>query len=317
MLRHQQYNDRFLDECIYDLVKTQSIVNQWDPPRDFKRKLLSALKLKKSERPEYFAWFKNSFRRKDEIIEPEAIIKLYARVIEADTPSKRQTFARKHLGKIYMECQQFRKAFSTLRPLAKSDGECRRYFVQSVLGTSNPSLDELRECLQFGNCDVVERVLSFLEAEKERSDVRNTLTKGHFFDNQEKSFLFFSTNNYELCALIQLVLDNERSFCLTDTRDRSPKFVKNIKNRLTHFLEAPEENQRVVKYAWRQSRLKMTILHLVSEIQAKEEFNQTVETLHTLRDAGCTLDVCISQFFNLSRNSPYPHAINRLEKTEK
>ena len=104
---------------------------------------------------------------------------------------------------------------------------------------------------------------------------------------------------------------------MTDTREKSPEFVINIKKRLSHFLEAPEENQRVVKYAWRQSRLKMTILHLVSEIQPKEEFNQTVETLHTLRDARCALDACISQFFNLSRNSYYPHAINRLKKPEK
>ena len=234
--------------------------------------------------------------------------------MEAATPSERQTFARKHLGKFYVEFQQLRKAISTLRPLADSDVECRRYFVQSVLRTSDHSLDELRECLQLGNCDVIERVLSILEIKKEKSDVRNTLMQGNFFDNQEKSFLFFSTSNYELCALIRLVLENDRSFFLTDTRDKSPEFVENIKKRLNHFLEAPEENQRVVRYAWRQSRLKMTILHLVSESQ---KFNQTVETLHTLRDARCALDTCISQFFNLSRNSYYPHAINKMKKSEK
>ena len=208
----QQYQDSFLDECIYDLVKAQSIVNQWVPPLDFKKKLLSVLKLKKSKRPEYFAWFKTSFCRKEEILEPEEVIKLYKCVIEADTPSDRRDFARKHLGKYYMKCQQFRKAASTLHPLADSDVECRRYFVQSVLGMSDHSLDELRECLHFGSCDVLEKVLSILEVEKERNDVRNTLMKGHFFDNQEKAFIFFSTSNYELCALIRLVLDNERSF---------------------------------------------------------------------------------------------------------
>ena len=311
---NQQYHDRFLDEYISDLIQAQSMVNQWVPPLNFKKKFLSVLKLKKSERPEYFAWFKTSFRRKEEILEPEEIIKLYKRVMEADTPSERQTFARKHLGKYYMECQQFSKAISTIRLLAKSDRECRRYFVQSVLGTLDHSLDELRECLHLGSCDVLERVLSILEDEKERSDVRNTLMKGQFFDNQEQSFLFFSTNNYELCALIQLVLDNEQSFFLSDSRDKSPEFVENIKNRLDQFLEAPPENQCVVRYAWRQSRLKMTISHLVSE---SRKLNKTVEMLHTLRDARCALDACISQFFNLSRNSQYPHAINRMKKTEK
>ena len=249
---NQQYDDRFLDQCISDLVQAQSNVHQWTLPKDFQTKLLSVLKLRKSERPEYFAWFKSSFCRKEETLEPEAIIKLYARVIEADTPSERQTFARKHLGKFYVECQQFRKAASTLRPLAESDVECRRYFVQSVLGTSDPLLDELRECLKFGNCDVVERLLSFLEAEKEKSDVRNTLMQGNFFDNEKKPFLFFSTNNYEICALIWLVLDNEQSFFLIDTRKKSSEFVENNKKRLNQFLEAPLENQCVVRYAWRQ-----------------------------------------------------------------
>ena len=311
---NRQYDDSLLDECIFDLVQAQSMVNQWVPPLDFKKKFLSVLKLKKSERPEYVAWFKSSFCTKEGIIEPEEIIKLYEQVIEADTPSERQIFAKKHLGKFYMECKQFSKAISTLRSLAESDGECRRYFVQSVLGTSDHSLDELRECLQFGSCDALERVLSILEAEKERSDVRNTLMKGQFFDNPENAFLFFNTSNYELCALIRLVLDNEQSFFLSDARDKSPEFVENIKNRLDRFLEAPPENQCVVRYAWRQSRLKMTISHLVSESQ---KLNQTVETLHTLREARYALDACISQFFNLSRNSQYPHAINRMKKTEK
>ena len=89
-----------------------------------------------------------------------------------------------------MECQQYKKAISTLRSLAESDGDCKRYFVQSVLGTSGHPLDELRECLQLGSCDVLESVLSILEDEKERSDVKNTLMQGKFFDNQEKLFLF-------------------------------------------------------------------------------------------------------------------------------
>ena len=220
------------------MVQAQSIANQWVPPLDFRKKILSVLKRRKSERPEYFAWFKNSFCGKEEIIEPEEIIKHYECVIEADTPSERQFFATKHLGKYYIDCQEFRKAISTLRSLAESDGDCRRYFVQSVLGTSDHSLDELRQCLHLGSCDVLERVLSFLEAEKERSDVRNTLLKGHFFDNQEKLFLFFSTSNYEFCALIRLVLDNEESFFLTDTRDKSLEFVrKTLKTDSLIFLK--------------------------------------------------------------------------------
>ena len=188
---NQQYDDRFLDECISDLVQAQSNVHQLTIPKDFQTKLLSVLEKKKSERPEYFAWFKSSFCRKEETLEPEEIVKLYEQVIEADTPSKRQTFARKHLGKYYLECQQFRKAISTLRPPAESDVECRRYFVQSVLGTSDHSLDELRECLHLGSCDVLEKVLSILEAGKEKIHVRNTVMKGQFFDNPENAFLFF------------------------------------------------------------------------------------------------------------------------------
>ena len=87
--RKQRFDDSFLNECNSDLVQAQSIANHWVSPLDFRKKLLSFLKRRKSERPEYFAWFKNSFCRKGEIIEPEEIIKFYAQVIEADTPSKR------------------------------------------------------------------------------------------------------------------------------------------------------------------------------------------------------------------------------------
>ena len=62
---NQHYHDRFLDECISDVVEAQSIANQWKPPLDFKNKLLSVLDQRKSERPEYFAWFKSTFCTKE------------------------------------------------------------------------------------------------------------------------------------------------------------------------------------------------------------------------------------------------------------
>ena len=66
----------------------------------------------------------------------------------------------------------FKKAVSVLCPLAASDEKVEKNFVQSVLEHPDHSLDELRECLEIRDGDVIETIPSILEAEKRRCQRR-------------------------------------------------------------------------------------------------------------------------------------------------
>ena len=309
---NQQYHDSFLDACISDLVEAQSIINQWVPPHDFKKKLLSVLELRKSERPEYVAWFKSSFCTK-EIKKLDEIIQLYESVLGADGFSiQRQIFCRKHLGYFLLQNRKFKQALSIFRPLAASNEEFKKLFVQSVLESPDPFLNELRECLELGSCDTIETILSIFETEKERKNIRETLLSDDFSDHDQGMLLFFNTCNYEACAMIQLVLESEESFFLTDARNKTPDFVQNIMDRVNKLLEIPVKSSKVEKYAFRQSRLKMTKFKI--QTQAVE---RNIETLNTLRDARAALHLCISKYFKLSSSCLYPHAINTIQQREK
>ena len=61
-----------------------------------------------------------------------------------------------------------------------------------------------------------------------------------------------------------------------------------------------------MRYALRQSRLKMTISHLISE---SEKFNQNVETLHTLRDSREVKFVAKREHHHIIPNEAAWHAV--------
>ena len=82
--------------------------------------------------------------------------------------------------------------------------------------------------------------------------------------------------------------------------------------RVNKLLEIPVEIPSVEKYAFRQSRLKMT--KLKSEAQM---FRGKSETLNTLRNAGVALNLCFAEFFNLPSSCFFPHAINTMQEQEK
>ena len=223
------------------------------------------------------------------------IIQLYESVLGADGCSlQRKIFCRKHLGYFLFKNRKIKQAVSIFRPLAASNEEFKKLFVQSVLESPDPFLNKLRECLELGSCDAIEICLSIFETEKERKDIRDTLLSDDFTDHDQGMLLFFNTCNYEACALIQLVLESEESFFLTDARNKTPDFVQNIVDRVNKLLEIPVKSSTVEKCAFRQSRLKMTKFKI--ETQAVE---RKIETLNTLRDARSALHLCISEYFKL------------------
>ena len=302
---NQQYHDSFLDACISDLVEAQSIINQWVPPHDFKKKLLSVLELRKSERPEYFAWFKSSYCA-EEIKELDEIIQLYESVLGEDGCSiQRQIFCRKHLGIFLLQNQKLKQALSVFGPLTASNEEIKKLFVQSILENLDHSLYELRECPEIRNCDVIETILSFLEAEKKMKNVRDTLMSDNFPDHGQVMRLFFDKVYYETCAMIHLVLESEESFFVTDARKKTPDFVENVMDSVHKLLEVPVESPGVEKYAFRQGRLKMT------NVKSKAQmFKRTIETLNILQNTGVSPNWCISEDSNSLSSCSFPHAIN-------
>ena len=308
----QWHDYKFLDECISDLVEAESKVNQWGLPLSFKKQLQSVLMRSKSERPEYFAWFKSSYYA-EEIKEPGEIIQLYESVLGEDGCSiQRQIFCRKHLGIFLLQNQKLKQAVSVFRPLTASNEEIKKLFFQSILENLDHSLYELRECPEIRNCDVIETILSFLEAEKKMNNVRDTLMSDNFPDHGQVMRLFFDKVYYETCAMIHLVLESEESFFVTDGRKKTPDFVENVMDRVNKLLEIPVENPSTEKYAFRQSRLQMTKLKSEAEM-----FRGKSETLNTLRNAGVALNLCFAEFFNLPSSCFFPHAINTMQEQEK
>ena len=164
----QRFDHRFLDECISDLVQAQLDVHQWTLQKGFQRKLLSVLEQRKSERPEYVAWFKSNFCS-NQIKEPDEIIQLYESVLGIDGLSIFLPKTPRKFSSPKLNVQESR--FGTLSP-GSFWWKSRKKIVQSVLEHPDHSLDELRECLEIRDGDVIETIPSILEAEKRRCQRR-------------------------------------------------------------------------------------------------------------------------------------------------
>ena len=108
--------------------------------------------------------------------------------------------------------------------------------------------------------------------------------------------------------MIQLVLETEEPFFVTDASNKTPDFVKNVMDSVNNLLEVPVENPSVEKFAFRQSRLKMTKFRIETQT-----VQWNIETLNTLRNARIALNLCISEYFNskLLFSTRYPRASKR------
>ena len=132
---------------------------------------------KKSPFPEYLEWLQFHLRKRGGDIVEE----LYDSVIEdAATEEKRKIFAHEHLGKFYLSKDRFDDAAALLRKSPSSCNERKYLLAESVMKHGKHSWDDLMECLQLGNCDVINLILNKLETIKRESDVNATLLSQHF-----------------------------------------------------------------------------------------------------------------------------------------
>ena len=299
-----------LDECISDLVQAKLKDSLIKVEESYRGKLQKVLKILKPHRPEYLGWFMQNF---EENPNQEEIISLYESVLNDENVStERSNFSRKNLGIFYLSGGKAAEAVSTLRDLSKNE-DCKVYFVQAVIKKlSSRTFEELIECLRLGNCDVIELIMDTLENEKKRIDVKNTILNENF-PIQDSSKLFFSRSNYEVCAMIQLLLENDGSFFIDNGRVKSPEFREDVKRRVFGYLEIPVESTNKVTYVWRKHRLDLTKSHLrISGHSTDDErLEKTMNTLHVLRDSKSALDPCIADFFNLKSDSYCVHAFQK------
>ena len=106
--------------------------------------------------------------------------------------------------------------------------------------------------------------------------------------------------------MMQLVLETEESFFVTDASNKTHDFVENVIDTVNKlFFEVPVENPSVKEYAFRQSRLKMTKFRIETQT-----VQWNIETLNTLRNAKIALSIwaflSISTYLQVAF---FPHAI--------
>ena len=304
-----------LDECIFDLAQAKSKDPEISMEKTYLGQLKNVLRSWKDRRPEYLGWFMQNFEQNPNQNE---IFRLYESVLnDEDVSMERSNFSRKNLGIFYLSVGKAADAVSTLRDLSKNE-DCKVYFVQAVIKKfSSRTFEELIECLRLGNCDVIKLIMDTLKDEKKRIDVKNTILSENI-PLQNSSTLFFSRSNYEVCAMIQLLLENDGSFFIDDGRVKSPEFKEEVKQRVFGYLEIPVESTNKVTYIWRKHRLDLTKSHLrLSDHSSDDEMRErTINTLHVLRDSRNALDACLSKYFNLKLDSHYAHAFQKMTTGE-
>ena len=306
---------RALDECISDLVQAKMKDSLIIFEKNYLGKLQRVLNISKPYRPEYLGWFMQNVEQNPN---KEEILSLYESVLnDKDVSTERSNFSRKNLGIFYLSEGQAAKAVSVLRDLSNNE-DCKVYFVRAVIAKNSRNFEEFLECLRLGNCDVIALIMDTLEKSKKQIDVRNTILDEKY-PTQEPSKFFFSRANYEVCALIELLLENDSSFFIDERRVKSPEFKEDVKQRVFGYLEIPVQSPNKVTYVWRKHRLDLTKSHLrISGHSTDDErLEKTMNTLHVLRDARSALDPCLADFFNLKLDSYYVHAFQRMTKSEK
>ena len=72
-------------------------------------------------------------------------------------------------------------------------------FVKSVVENPQRSMDDLRECLQIGNCDAIQLIFHELENEKQQTNSKEIFIDENFFaSNKRIPTPFLNRNNYEI-----------------------------------------------------------------------------------------------------------------------
>ena len=319
-------NVSILDECFADIILAKSKDCQISVVDNYISKLNTILKKRRNQRPEYLAWFQYNFFQNSSINE---IIELYRAALRDNTCSgERKLFVIKNLSIVYLHDRQFSEAISILRDVTQSNKDCRVIFAKVVIENPSRSLEELLECLELGNFDVITLILDILEAKKKRTNLKDVLLSPNFFNGSAET-LFFSKFNYKICAKILLLFENDNSFFISEHQTKSEELIRHISDKVNIHLEIPIERPTLFTCAWRRARLELEKSYNRLQTYTFNESNpdprevddlarsMNGNTLKVLSESRIALDPCIAKYFKLSSGSLYPHAFREMTDKEK
>ena len=311
-----------LDECMRDIITATHIHSDLSAHiknTPFLKIFYFTILAQKEHRPEYLAWFVSTLHFlckeiADFGLDRNEIVNLYQSVMnKPDASHERRSFAEGNLGIFYFEEQNFKQATDIFWQLAKAGQQYRKWFARSVLAHSNPTMEQLIACVEFGNCDVISMILEHFEKEK-AINTREAILNEHLCE-LDKQKMFFSRYHYETCAKIELVFEKSDSFFLTSGLEEDEEFVKKISGRINNFLGMTSE-----PWDWKRRRLVLSKLKMTMDCQetVDEETRKelAVKSWDVLHRARMALDDCISEFFQVKK-SIYPHAYNKMTEKER
>ena len=250
--------------------------------------------------PEYLGWFLENIRGNTAFVGPTRVQKLYKSVIEdPDAATERKDFARLHLGRCYLRKGNFIDAKELFKQLPATCLEKNYLLSESVYSDKNSSEEDLKLCMELGNCDVIEMIFDQLEESKSKQlSETDRFSERNFCAQKE---MFCSTSSYEFCSSVLDLLDSEEAFRINpETLDQD--FVTNVKTRVENFLGISYD-----KDLWRLYRLNAVKLNQSGEDVRQHEMNR--EILGVLSEARKELDRCVKKLGPKKKKFFYPRVV--------
>ena len=319
---------KHLDECFKDLKKgwTLNLESTCDLPGSYAWQLKVFLE-DDGNRPEYLAWICERFFSGSS--ENEQIRSLYQKVFEFDQENgtARKEFALEFLGRHFLSQCEYKNALYMFQKLHEKHQE-RKFLISEAVSNleSECSLEQLLECISFGSCDVFSLILAKLEDTKQSTNLIDE-ARGENFYKLDHSNLFFKRSNFQICAEIDNVLENQNSLFLSGGKKVDDQcVVDQIRERIESLLEI-SDNTSGCK-ALREKRLRMCKEYLLlkafeePDTECGEDSKTIMENvdeacIFVLKEAKSLLDRCLSKFSGDTDRSHYPHAFQKTTRNEK
>ena len=192
ILRLEELDLDQFDETIQDLIEAKKMYSKLFIPPEHNENLVDKLDRFNSDRPEYRVVIATTFGVDPALENQEKIDVLLSVVETADL--RRKEFVSEHLGRFFLiETKEFNRAADLFHELPV-ENEYRKWLLSETVvelykvsdGGSNDDLQmRLLECLELGNCDVIEPILELLEGKKRRINLKNEIKRSGFFSGDQ------------------------------------------------------------------------------------------------------------------------------------
>ncbi|PAA85106.1 hypothetical protein BOX15_Mlig031348g1 [Macrostomum lignano] len=269
-------------------------------------------------REEYLAWFASLFGTFKKKLDIES---LYRTALERDEGNE---FALEHLGRFLMKNRNFDAAVDCFRKLPDEHESKNKLLAQSLLENPEADLKHFQECLECGCRDAAPRIFDILERRKsEQKTAERVMADASPSAQAGKDPLFFRRELYELCAKIELTIDDSNSFVI-ETESDLDDLRKSVKLRIAEFLElnlltSKAGSTRSAEGAGDRGNLMRSNRFLMTKLQMKETGREVQEMnnmiVSVLKEAKEVLDRSLAvRLKGSGREFSYPHAFGQFKK---